>query len=134
MQLKNIPIENSIGAILVHNIIGADGRKVFSKGHRVRAEDVEKLRALGTETIYAARLDADDVREDDAAVRLARASAGEGIEFSQPSGGRVNLYSTNDGFLRVNTDILKRINELDGVTLATIPNYARVAPKQMIAT
>ncbi len=134
MQLKNIPIDKSIGAILVHNIIGADGRKAFPKGHLVHAEDVEKLRALGNAAVYAAMLDPDDVREDDAAARLARAVAGDGIELSKPSGGRVNFYATSKGFLKINRDALKRINELDGITLATIPRYSPLAPRKMIAT
>jgi molybdopterin biosynthesis enzyme len=134
MQLKNIPVDKSVGAILVHNIMGTDGRKAFSKGHVVVASDVEKIHALGQQSVYAAILDADDVREDDAAIRLARTVAGDGIDVSKPSGGRVNLYATQPGFLRVNADALKRINELDGVTLATIARYSAVAPKKMIAT
>ncbi|MBI3915196.1 MAG: molybdopterin-binding protein [Chloroflexi bacterium] len=134
MRLESISVSESIGAILIHNIIGADGRKVFSKGHLVSAQDVEKLRALGMPSVYAAMLDAGDVREDDAAARLARAVAGDGIDRSKPSGGRVNLYATNTGFLRVGSQKLKRLNELRGVTLATIPSYSSVAPKKMIAT
>ena len=134
MQLKNIPVHQSVGAILVHNIMGPEGRKAFSKGAVIRAEDIEKLRALGQETVYAAVLDPDDVREDDAAVRLARAAAGSGVELSKPSGGRVNLYAAERGFLQINRDALKRINELDGVTLATIPRYASVPSRKMVAT
>lgn len=134
MQLKNIPLNQSVGAILVHNIMGADGHKVFSKGHVVSANDVEQIRALGRETVYGALLGASDVREDEAAMRLARAVAGDGVELSKPSGGRVNLYATQPGFLRVNRDALKRLNELEGVTLATISRYSTVAPKKMIAT
>jgi hypothetical protein len=106
----------------------------LSKGHLVRAEDIEQLRALGKETVYAAILNPDDVREDDAAARLARAVAADGIELSKPSGGRVNFYATQHGFLRVNLDALKRINELNGVTLATIAHYSPLAPRKMIAT
>ncbi|HEX7587543.1 MAG TPA: molybdopterin-binding protein [Anaerolineae bacterium] len=134
MQLKNILVEQSVGAILIHNVMGPDGRKAFSKGSVVRAEDVEKLRALGQETVYAAVLDPDDVREDDAAVRLARAAAGRGIELSKPSGGRVNLYAAEPGFLQINRDALKRMNELNGVTLATIARYASVPSRKIIAT
>jgi molybdenum cofactor cytidylyltransferase len=134
MKLRNLPIDQCAGAILVHNIMGADGRKAFSKGHLVRAEDVEKLRALCKETVYAAMLDPNDVREDDAAARLARAVAGGGIELSKPSGGRVNFYAAEQGFLQVNRDALKRINKLKGVTLATIPRYSPLAPRKMVAT
>lgn len=134
MQLKHIPLNQSIGAILVHNIVDANGQRVLSKGRAVSSADVEKLRAHGKETVYAAILDADDVREDEAAKRLAHTASGDGVELSKPSGGRVNLYSMQAGFLRVNRDALKRINELDGVTLATIARYSAVAPKKMIAT
>ena len=134
MRLVNIPIDQSIGAILIHNIMDADGHKALAKGHLVRAEDVDTLRALGKQTVYAAVLDRDDVREDDAAARLARAVAGDEIESSKPSGGRVNFYATQHGLLRVNADALTRINALTGITLATIPRYVSVAPKKMIAT
>ena len=134
MRLVNIPIDQSVGAILVHNVMGGDGRKAFAKGQVVRAEDIDKLRALGKTTVYAALLDRDDVREDDAAARLARAVAGDGIELSKPSGGRVNFYAAQRGCLRVNLDALKRINELEGITLATIPRFSPLAPRKMIAT
>ena len=134
MQLKNIPIDQSIGMILAHNIMDADGHKALAKGHLVRAEDIEKLRALGMQTVYAAALDRDDVREDDAAARVARSVAGDGMELSRPIGGRVNFYASQRGFLRVNTDVLARINALNGITLATISRYAPVAPKKMVAT
>lgn len=134
MQLQNIPIENSIGAILVHNVAGADGRKALSKGRVIRLEDVEILRALAKATVYAAILDPTDVREDDAAARLARSAAGEAVETGKPSGGRVNLYAAKPGFLRIDVERLKKINALTGITLATIARYAPAAPKKMIAT
>ena len=134
MRLGNVSLDSALDAILVHNITGADGRKAFSKGHVLNADDIEKLRALKIETVYVAMLDANDMREDDAAARLARAVAGGGIETVKPSGGRVNLYAARPGFLRLNRDALKRVNELPGVTLATIPGFAPVTSKKMIAT
>lgn len=134
MQLKNIPIDQSIGMILVHNIMDADGHKALAKGHLVRAKDIEKLRALGKQSVYAAMLDHSDVREDDAAARAARAVIGGNIELNKPSGGRVNFYAAQRGFLRVNTDVLARINALNGITLATISRYTPVAQKKMVAT
>lgn len=134
MKLQDISIDDSVGAILVHNIIGADGRKALSKGRVIRAEDIATLHALGRATVYAAKLDPTDVREDDAAARLARSVSGEAVEASNPSGGRVNLYSASAGFLRVDVEGLKKFNELPGVTLATVARFAPTAPKKMIAT
>ena len=62
MRLKNIPLNRSIGAILIHNIVDANGQRVFAKGRVVSSADVEKIRALGKESIYVALLDANDVR------------------------------------------------------------------------
>jgi len=134
MKLEDLPIEQAVGAILVHHLIGADGRKLLSKGHRITAEDVDKLRALGKPTIFVATLEPDDVREDDAAMRLARAVAGSRVELTKPSGGRVNFLATQKGFLRVNRNVLKSLNDLPGITLATKPGYSIVAPKKMVAT
>lgn len=134
MKLDHLPIDQAVGAILVHNIVGADGRKVLSKGYVITADDAGKLRALGKMSVYAARLDADDVREDDAAVRIAQRVAGAGVDVSKPIGGRVNFFPTNSGILRVNVDALKRINECQGITLATRKNYALAAPKKIVAT
>ena len=134
MKLDNLPIDDSIGAILVHNIVGANGRKILSKGHVVAVEDVEKLRAFDRPSVYVARLDTDDVREDDAAARIARIVAGDGVEWSKPNGGRVNFFPTHQGILRIDVSRLKRINELQGITLATKPNYSLAAPKKMVAT
>lgn len=134
MHLENLLIDGAVGAILVHNVVGADGRKALYKGRLVTAADVVTLHALGKTTVYAAILDPGDVREDDAAARLGQIVAPEQFEHSKPSGGRVNFYCVHSGILRVNLAVLARINELRGVTLATIKNYASVAPKKMLAT
>lgn len=134
MKLKNLPLGDALGAILAHNISGDDGSKVLSKGRVLGADEVARLRALGLQTVYAALLEPGDVREDEAAARLARALAGDGIELSKPSGGRTNLYAAQTGFVKIDLTKLKRINELDGVTLATIPRWSYVAPKKMLAT
>ena len=134
MQLGNIPIDQSLGAILVHNVVDAGGQKALSKGRQIRSEDIAKLRALGKESVYVAIPEPGDVREDDAAVRLAQAAAGNGIEASKPSGGRVNFYARDHGMLRVNSAGLARLNALDGVALATITGTAAVNPKKMVAT
>lgn len=134
MRLVNLPVEEALGAILVHNVVGADGRKALAKGHLLGAGDIDKLRGLAKETVYVAVLEPGDVREDDAATRLSRLVAGNGIDLSKPSTGRVNFYATERGFLTVSRDLLTRFNRLPGVTLATIPPYAPVVPKKMVAT
>jgi hypothetical protein len=38
MKLQTLPIDQSVGVVLVHDIVGADGRKVLSKGHCITVE------------------------------------------------------------------------------------------------
>ncbi len=134
MKLTYLPTDQAIGMILVHNIVGTDGRKVLSKGHVLTPDDVAQLRALDKASVYVAVLEPDDVREDEAAIYLARIVAGDGVELSLPSGGRVNFWATQAGVLRVNRDALRRVNELPGVTLATRPGYTFLVPRKMFAT
>ena len=134
MQLMNLPLEQACGAILVHNVAGADGRKALDKGRVVTAQDLDTLRALGKRSVYVAVLDPADVREDDAATQLARVLAGDGIALTPAHGGRVNWLAGQAGFVRINRDALRRVNELPGVTLATLARYAPVAPQKIAAT
>ncbi len=134
MKLATLPIEESAGAILVHNVADAQGHKALAKGHRLTAADIEKLRELGRREIFVARLEADDVRENDAVSRIARAMAGEGVTQTLASGGRVNLLAERRGVLKINTEALMRVNSVEGATVATIPAHSVVQPKKMLAT
>ncbi len=135
MRLEQISIEQAVGTILVHNVPDQTGRKVLSKGRLLRPEDVQTLRDLHRDTVYVARLGAGDVREDEAAARLAGGGlAGRGIEASKPSGGRVNFYAKERGFLSVNSESLRALNAWAGITLATRPPFSTLAPRKMVAT
>ena len=85
--------------------------------------------------MVAARLDADDIHEDEAAATLAKALAGEGIEVTAPFTGRCNHFAREAGLAVVDHERIDALNELDeSVTVATLPPFARVEPRQMVAT
>ena len=134
MRLETLEIENAIGGVLIHNIADAQGHKALSKGHRLVESDVEKLRALGKTTVFVGIFENDDVSENEAATRIASAVCGENVSFSAVSGGRINLFATTRGILKVDDNALTRINSLDGITVATISANHVVAPKKMVAT
>ena len=81
MRFGETPIDEAAGAILAHSW-RASGVN-FSKGRVLSADDVAKLKAAGVATVVAARLDPDDVHEDEAAAAVAKALAGEGIEITR---------------------------------------------------
>jgi molybdopterin biosynthesis enzyme len=134
MYLTTLSPEQAVGHILRHNLAGADGHKALAKGHRIEVEDVDRLYALGLSDVRVAVLEPGDVHEDEAARRLAAAVCGPGIVARPPAASRVNLLAEADGVVRVDIPTLLRINEIDGLTVATLPNHALVRARKRVAT
>jgi molybdenum cofactor cytidylyltransferase len=133
VKFGDTPIDEATGAILAHSW-RANGVN-FSKGRRLSAEDVEKLKTAGATTIVAARLESGDIHEDQAAESVAKVLAGEGIEVTAPFTGRCNHFAREAGVAVIDQTRVDALNELDeSVTVATLPPYARVTPRQMVAT
>lgn len=134
MRLETLPLDAAAGHILCHNLADAQGRKAFNKGRLVRAEDLPRLAELGLSRLRVAVLEPGDVHEDEAARRLAAAVAGEGVVSSAAHAGRVNLRAAIAGPLAVDGAALLAINEIDGLTAATLPAHTLVRPGRDLAT
>lgn len=133
MRFGTTPIDEAAGAILAHSW-RANGVN-FAKGRVLSADDVAKLKAAGVASVVAARLDPHDIHEDVASASVARALAGEGIEVTAPFTGRCNHYAREAGLAVIDQERVDALNELhESVTVATLPPFARVEPRQMVAT
>ena len=102
-------------------------------GQLITLADVPRLQDLGKEHIYVWESVRDIVHEDEAALRLARHIAGPGLSWSEPNQGRVSLQAQHDGLLKVRTDQLSQINNLDDVIVATLHNNRVVRKGQTVA-
>lgn len=133
MQFGPVPLSDAAGAILAHSLRA--GAQTLRKGRILSATDVAVLRDAGYETVIVARLDVGDVGEDAAAARIAAALGGDGIRIGAAFTGRANLYAATDGLLRLDAARLQALNSRDeAITVATLPAFARVAARQMVAT
>jgi molybdopterin biosynthesis enzyme len=119
---------------LRHNLADQRGRKALSKGHRIAPADLPLLRALGIESLRVAVLEPGDIHEDEAAQRLAKAVCGSGVIAQAPAASRVNLLAEADGVVRVDSERLLQINQIDGLTVATLPSHALVRARKRVAT
>ncbi|MBV9967647.1 MAG: 4-diphosphocytidyl-2C-methyl-D-erythritol kinase, partial [Alphaproteobacteria bacterium] len=72
MRFGEVPTAEGEGAILVHSL--KLGQTAFKKGRRLSRADVEAISAAGLQRIVVARLDPDDIGEDEAADRVAAAA------------------------------------------------------------
>ena len=133
MQFDRFSLADALGAVLAHAVKAGDA--VLRKGHRLTQSDLERLRAAGVASVVAARFDSTDVAEDEAAQRLAALVAGGEVETAAAFTGRANLHATARGVLAVDRERIDRFNRIDeAVTLATLPAFAVVNARQMIAT
>ena len=129
-----LPPEQALGHILRHNLADERGRKALSKGHRLTSADLPRLRTLGVELLRVAVLEPVDIHEDEAAQRLADAVCGSGVTAQAPAASRVNLLAEADGVVRVDAERLLRINQIDGLTVATLPSHALARARKRVAT
>lgn len=133
MIFGEVRVDEAEGLILAHSL--RLPQAMLKKGRVLTAEDVRALKATGINFITGARLETDDIGEDDAAQIIARALAGPGIAFNAPFTGRCNLFAAQSGMLVYDRDRLDRINLVDeAVTVATAPAFELVGPRQMVAT
>lgn len=136
MKIKKIPIENSVGMRLAHDVTriipGRFKGPAFKKGHLIKKEDIPEFLSLGKKHIYVLRLSRGEVHEDEAGTRLAKAEAGFGINLKGPKEGKVNLIAEIRGLLQVEKELLQKINSIDGIMLSTLYNFFPCTPGMLV--
>jgi hypothetical protein len=114
------PPDALAGAVLTRDLVVGGSR--WSKGRRLTVADLE---ALGSKSLPVADpvtvlvLEPGELHEDDAALRLAFAVAGSGLETHGPVQSRVDLRAAHDGVLHVRVGTLARVNRLDPLEVFT---------------
>ncbi len=133
MKFGPVPLAEARGAIMAHSLRA--GERMIRKGTVLDAEAIAALQATGRDEVIAAQLDPGDVPEDLAADRLAQCVLAPLLARSRAATGRVNLVAEVPGLLRVDAGKIDRLNAIDeSLTIGTLPDYAVVAPKDLVAT
>lgn len=131
MKFGPVPLDQAEGTILAHSLKVAG--QMFRKGQILSAADLDVIRQ-DCDQVTVAKLDAGDISENEAARDLATAIKGANLRVAEAFTGRANLLAETAGVLRINADV-QAINSVDeAITLATLPDYARVDVGQMVAT
>lgn len=124
--MKLIDTKDAVGQILCHDITqiikGVKKGRVFKKGHVVTEEDIPVLLSVGKEHLYILEKDENMLHENDAAEILCEMSKGENIERSEVKEGKIELFAEVDGVLKMDTDTLDEINDLDDILIVTRQN------------
>lgn len=133
MKFGTWPTAECEGGILAHSLSLGGGS--LRKGHRLTHVDLEVIAASGRQFLTIARIEPEDIGEDDAAARLAGRLYGRWIRQGPSATGRCNLYAEAAGVLMVSCDSVHAINRVnEAITVACLAPYAAVEAGQMIAT
>lgn len=133
MKFGAIQIDDALGGILAHQYRA--GSNNFSKGHRLSLGDIRALKDAGHQSLIIARLDDNDLFEDDAASLLAKPFLGQGLYADKAHTGRVNLRAAWDGLFVLDQASIIAFNAVDPmITIATLAPFARVKKGDLIAT
>lgn len=133
MEFSKILVADAEGAILGHSVNLSSG--VMKKGTLLSTSDISVLVEQKVERVFAARLDEDDVAEDQAATAIGQAIAGVNVKVDDASTGRVNLFAREAGVVEIDAHRMNQLNQLDeSLTVACLMPFERVEKGQMLAT
>ncbi|MEQ8176414.1 MAG: molybdopterin-binding protein [Syntrophomonadaceae bacterium] len=135
-MVRLLPVQEAVGLALCHDLTrivpGEFKGAAFKRGHIIHSDDIPILLDMGKEHIYVVDT-MDMVHEDEAAQRLARAAAGDGLVFDNPSEGKVTMRSDKLGLLKVNTKALLEVNSIEQVIFSTLHNNQIVSSGKIVA-
>lgn len=135
--LREIPVHDAIGMRLAHDLTqiipGQFKGRLFKRGHRIEETDIPRLLDIGKEHIYVMDLGKDELHEDDAAHRMAKALSDPALLLSEPHEGKVSMKSPIAGLAHIDAAMIRAINELGEIAVATVKTNTVVQPGKAIA-
>jgi hypothetical protein len=121
------------GAILARDL--TVGGQRWSKGRRLSADDLLAIAAAEPGPAVTVLVpDGSELHEDEAALRLAKAIAGGGLEVRGPNQSRLDLVAASDGVVTVRIAELERINRLDPLEVFTVFDGQVVEQGDLVAS
>lgn len=122
--VKEINTKDAVGHALCHDITQIVKDKVkgvaFKKGHIVRSEDINTLLLLGKDHLYVWEKVDGMLHENEAAMILRDICKNKYMEESDVKEGKIELFASIDGLLKINVTKLQEINSLGEMMIATI--------------
>ena len=121
--MKKIATVDAVGCVICHDItrIVKDVTKdvAFSKGHIVRAEDIEMLLSMGKDHLYVWEKQEGMLHENEAAQALYDICRNERMKASTVKEGKIELTAECDGLFRADIERLEKINSIDEIIIAS---------------
>ncbi len=121
--MKLVKTEDAVGHVLCHDVTqiikGVTKGALFKKGHIVTKEDIPLLLSIGKENLYIWENDETMMHENDAAMVLLSMCQNEYMKHGNISEGKIELSSTIDGLLKIDSKALYTVNSFGQMMIAT---------------
>ena len=135
--MKEITVEKAVGTVLAHDLTqiipGEYKGPKFKKGHVITEEDIPVMLSMGKKHLYVLEKDDNDVHENDAALRIASKAAGNGIRFTDPAEGKIELIAETGGLLKIDRERLYQLVAQDEIMFASIHDNIVVREGEKLA-
>ena len=122
--MKEVAVNQAVGTVLAHDLTqiipGQYKGPKFKKGHIITEDDIPILLSMGKKHLFVLGKNDTDVHENEAAYRIASKPAGEGIDLTEPSEGKIELKAAVDGLLKIDKEKLFQLVSQDEIMFATI--------------
>ncbi len=133
MKFGPVPIREAVGGTLAHAL--KEGALTLKKGTIIADAHVQALFEAGVAEVVVARPEPGDIGENEAAQLIAASAIDVEVVAETPFTGRVNLFAASPGILRINEARIHAANRIDdAITVATLPDWRKVAAGEMVAT
>ena len=142
MRLERIvpgrpPSADLRGAVLARDLRVGGAR--WTKGRRLDAADLDALAGaapseVGVDAVTVLVMDPGDLHEDEAALRLAEAVRGPGLEQRGPNESRVDLVAAHAGVLHVRSREVELLDRIDPLEVFTSLDGSVVSAGQLVAS
>ncbi len=134
MKALTVGVKESAGRILSNTIFRPGGRKLLAKGHVLSEDDIRLLEAEGLGEVWVTELEEGEVGEDEAVCQVAGEMSCGCMEIRLAAGGRANLFTTEDCCVLVDDELLRQINCIASLVIATGVNFSFARAGTRIAT
>jgi hypothetical protein len=122
------------GWALPHDLYTRAGQLALGKGRLLDAAALALWPDIAPGDVHLIELEADELHEDAAGSRVAQAVCGAGLRVLAPQQSRYDVVAEHKGLLRVDTDLLRAVNHVEGITVYSALDRQPVLPATVVAS
>ncbi|MFQ5520108.1 MAG: hypothetical protein ACE5FK_01815, partial [Candidatus Methylomirabilia bacterium] len=133
VQRPEATVDALAAKVLCHDVRDITGKLVGRKGEQLDTASALRLLEADWEELHLLELEPEDLHEEEAGSRLARAVVGDGVEVKGYTGGQWSLAAIRRGLLNVRATPLSQVNVLEGISVFTLFDGQPVDAGEVVA-